>query len=134
MGMSIPFSIENRIKMDQKKYDIYKHIFYRSAALLTMGLFHMNMEMYNNDLSILSKPVFVIISTTAFFMIWNNKNKKQTFAIIILFRNFYSSDYVFYIYRKGLQWRYYRLRYPLVGYIGFNRLDICYCCTRILNF
>ena len=33
MGMFITFSIENRIKLDHKKQDIYKHIFYRSAAL-----------------------------------------------------------------------------------------------------
>ena len=36
MGMFITFSIENRIKLDQKRWDKNKHIFYRSAALQTM--------------------------------------------------------------------------------------------------
>ena len=124
MGMSIPFSIENRIKMDQKKYDIYKHVFYRSAALLTMGLFHMNMEMYNNDLSILSKPVFVITSTTAFFMIWNNSKIKSRlsqslsflgiFILVIMYSIFIGKDYNGDAIGFGIHW------WGILGLIGWT--------------
>jgi len=77
MGMSIPFSIENRINKNETKLIIFKHIFSRFIALITMGLFHMNMEMYNLEFSTVSKSSFIIITTLAFFMIWNNipKNK-----------------------------------------------------------
>ena len=71
LGMSIPFSFENRIKQGESIFTIWIHIILRTIALVVMGLFHMNMEMYNHDTSYLSKPIYVIISTIAFFMIWN---------------------------------------------------------------
>ena len=69
--MSIPFSFENRAKQGKPIFAIWIHIVLRTIALVVMGLFHMNMEMYNHDTSYLSKPIYVIISTIAFFMIWN---------------------------------------------------------------
>ena len=71
LGMSIPFSFESRIKQGEPIFTIWIHIVLRTIALVVMGLFHMNMEMYNHDTSYLSKPIYVIISTIAFFMIWN---------------------------------------------------------------
>ena len=71
LGMSIPFSFENRIKQGEPIFTIWSHIILRTIALVVMGLFHMNMEMYNHDTSYLSKPIYVIISSIAFFMIWN---------------------------------------------------------------
>ena len=71
MGMSIPFAFEDRIKKGESIIVIWKHVILRSIALLVMGLFHMNMEMYNHEISFFTKPIYVIISTSAFFMIWN---------------------------------------------------------------
>ena len=71
LGMSIPFSFENRINKGEHIFTMWTHIILRTIALIVMGLFHMNMEMYNHDISYLSKPIYVIISTIAFFMIWN---------------------------------------------------------------
>ena len=75
LGLSIPFAIENRLNKGEVKIEILKHIFLRSIALIIMGLFHMNFEMFNHKISILPKSIFIIISTTAFFMIWNKPNK-----------------------------------------------------------
>tara|TARA_S200000501_G_scaffold77332_1_gene69161 strand:- start:5981 stop:7162 length:1182 start_codon:yes stop_codon:yes gene_type:complete len=75
IGLSIPFSFESRKVKGQSSFNIAKHILLRTLALLAMGLFHMNMEMYNHQTSYLIKPVFVIISTLAFFMIWNDYSK-----------------------------------------------------------
>ena len=75
IGLSIPFSFESRKVKGQSSFNIVKHILLRTLALLAMGLFHMNMEMYNHQTSYLIKPVFVIISTLAFFMIWNDYSK-----------------------------------------------------------
>ena len=71
MGMSIPFSFEDRIRRGETDLEVWRHIIFRSIALLIMGLFHMNMEMYNHESSMISKPYFVIVCTSAFFMIWN---------------------------------------------------------------
>ena len=121
MGMSIPFSIENRLKMGQTKYIIFKHIFLRTIALLTMGLFHVNMEMYNHDLSIISKPLFVIISTVAFFMIWNKFRNRISRIIqlcgiiflIIMYSIFVGKDYSQNTIGFGLHW------WGILGLIGW---------------
>ena len=84
MGMSIPFSFENRLKRGETNFKILKHTIFRTIALLIMGLFHMNMEMYNHEASIISKPFFVILSTLAFFMIWNKYPKSTSNNNLIL--------------------------------------------------
>ena len=71
MGMSIPFAFEDRIKKGETIIVMWVHIVLRSIALIVMGLFHMNMEMYNHETSLFIKPIYVIIATSAFFMIWN---------------------------------------------------------------
>ena len=75
LGISIPLAIDNRLNKGEIKIEILKHIFLRAFALIIMGLFHMNFETFNHEVSILPKSIFVIISTTAFFMIWNQPNK-----------------------------------------------------------
>ena len=69
MGMSIPFSFEDRIRKGETDLEVWRHIIFRSIALLIMRLFHMNMEMYKHESSMISKPYFVIACTIAFFMI-----------------------------------------------------------------
>ncbi|MBH09466.1 MAG: hypothetical protein CMG74_03770 [Candidatus Marinimicrobia bacterium] len=83
VGLSIPYAIENRISQGQKSIIIWIHILFRTIALIIMGLFHMNMETYNHDVSIISKPIFTIICTIAIFSIWNKypKNKNDNKSI-----------------------------------------------------
>jgi heparan-alpha-glucosaminide N-acetyltransferase len=70
VGLSLPFAIKNRIKSGQSFSKILVYILTRSAALLIMGVFHVNLEEYSSKVAILSKPVWAILATTAFFMIW----------------------------------------------------------------
>ena len=107
IGLSIPFAFESRLLKGEDNVTIGKHILLRTIALLVMGLFHMNMEMYNHQLSYISKPIFVIISTLAFFMIWNDYsrlNRKNDFfykllpflgiaVLIIMFFIYHGQDY-----------------------------------------
>jgi heparan-alpha-glucosaminide N-acetyltransferase len=107
IGLSIPFAFESRLLKGEDNVTIGKHILLRTIALLVMGLFHMNMEMYNHQLSYISKPIFVIISTLAFFMIWNDysrlKGKNDFFykllpflgiaVLIIMFFIYHGQDY-----------------------------------------
>ncbi|PSL01725.1 DUF5009 domain-containing protein [Cecembia rubra] len=70
VGLSIPFAISKRIQKGESLNDTLKHIFFRTLALLTMGLFHVNLENYNAADSSLPKSVWQILMTVAFFMIW----------------------------------------------------------------
>ena len=75
IGLSIPFAFESRLLKGETSLIVGRHILSRTIALLGMGLFHMNMEMYNHQTSLITKPIFVIISTLAFFMIWNDYSR-----------------------------------------------------------
>ena len=103
IGLSIPFAFESRLLKGENNITIAKHILFRTIALLVMGLFHMNMEMYNHQLSIISKPIFVIISTLAFFMIWNDysrlKGKNDFFNKLLPFLGVAVLIIMFFIYR-----------------------------------
>jgi heparan-alpha-glucosaminide N-acetyltransferase len=69
VGLSIPLSQRSRLAAGESKAVIFKHIVFRSFALILMGFFHVNSETYSNE-ALLPKPVWVIIVTTAFFLIW----------------------------------------------------------------
>ena len=103
IGLSIPFAFESRLLKGENNVTIGKHILLRTIALLVMGLFHMNMEMYNHQSSYISKPIFVIISTFAFFMIWNDhsrlKGKNGFFYKLLSFLGVTILIIMFFIYR-----------------------------------
>ena len=69
VGLSIPFALNKRIQSGENKFRIAAHIILRSLALIIMGTFHVNLENYS-DAAILPEPVFEIIITLAFFLIW----------------------------------------------------------------
>lgn len=92
MGLSIPFAIDSRLRHGQSRGQVFQHIFVRSFALIVMGFFHVNLENYSSD-ALLSKAVWEIIITIAFFLIWLDykgermkkwKLKLQSAGIIIL--------------------------------------------------
>jgi len=70
VGLSLPFAIKSRIKSGKSFLSILFYILTRSAALLIMGVFHVNLDEYNGHIALLSKPMWAILATTAFFMIW----------------------------------------------------------------
>ncbi|HPT31714.1 MAG TPA: DUF5009 domain-containing protein [Prolixibacteraceae bacterium] len=71
VGLSIPFAVQNRISKGESQTRIAAHILLRSVALIVMGLFHVNFENMAPALVPVSRPVFEIIMTIAFFLIWN---------------------------------------------------------------
>lgn len=93
VGLSIPFAISRRIEKGEGIIQTLQHIFLRTLALLTMGVFHVNLENYNRADAVLSKPVWQILMTLAFFLIWLdyskylNKQRNKTlqlFGVMIL--------------------------------------------------
>ncbi|WP_209329235.1 DUF5009 domain-containing protein [Lunatimonas salinarum] len=77
VGLSIPFAMQNRWKKGGSNWSIALHILSRSFALLVMGLCHVNLESYNQELAILPKPIWQILATFAFFLIWLDYPKED---------------------------------------------------------
>jgi heparan-alpha-glucosaminide N-acetyltransferase len=70
VGLSIPLAIGGRMKKGASTGSIILYIFTRTLALLVMGFFHVNSENYNQAAALLPKPVWIILLTTGFFLIW----------------------------------------------------------------
>jgi heparan-alpha-glucosaminide N-acetyltransferase len=70
VGLSIPFAIGSRLSKGQSKTTIAGHILFRGIALLVMGIMHVNLENYNEAATLLPKPVWQILLTLSFFLIW----------------------------------------------------------------
>lgn len=69
VGLSIPFALNKRMQSGDSKQQITSHIILRSLALIVMGFFHVNLENYS-DKALIPYPVFEILATLAFFLIW----------------------------------------------------------------
>jgi heparan-alpha-glucosaminide N-acetyltransferase len=69
VGLSIPFAIQSRVSRGVSTYQSLLYIFTRSFALLLMGVFHVNLEYYDRS-ALLSRPVWQILITVGFFLVW----------------------------------------------------------------
>ena len=70
VGLSLPFAIQTRINKGDGVLAIAVHILLRSLALIVMGFFHVNLESYNSELAGLAKPIYTLLLTTGFFLVW----------------------------------------------------------------
>ncbi|SEA48045.1 protein of unknown function [Pedobacter hartonius] len=84
VGLSLPFAINNKIKKGESFISILLYILTRSAALLIIGFYHVNLEDYS-PAATLPKAVWALTITFSFFLIWldypeaMNKTKKYIF-------------------------------------------------------
>lgn len=76
MGLSLPFAISSKIKNGASFLNILFYILTRSAALLIMGFYHVNLEDYSSG-SVLPKAVWALVITASFFMIWLDYPEKM---------------------------------------------------------
>lgn len=87
VGLSLPYAIQSRLRKGESKSEIFLHILLRSAALVIMGVFHVNLESYSEG-ALLSKSLWQILITLGFFMVWLDypkswtKGKKYVFQVI----------------------------------------------------
>ena len=80
MGMSVSFAIQNRYKKGDNHLQVAMHIFWRTVALVVMGLFSVN----SSGVAGLSHAWFSILMVVGFFLIWGvypqaSGNKKRIF-------------------------------------------------------
>ena len=83
VGLSIPLAIQNRLKKNVPVFKIFQHILLRSLALLIIGICHVNLENYS-DQAWLARPIWTILITISFFLIWLDypKNAKKTSLVL----------------------------------------------------
>lgn len=71
MGMAIPYAIQNRMKKGNNAWGICKHVFWRTIALLVMGVYTVNRDSLDPVATGMSNPVFSILMVIGFFLIWS---------------------------------------------------------------
>lgn len=71
VGLSIPHAIRARFRKGDSKLLVFRHIIERTLALLIMGVYMVNLENIHADNMIISKVLWQILMTAAFFLIWN---------------------------------------------------------------
>ena len=72
VGMSIPYSIGNRMSRGEAKADILKHILVRSGSLLIIGVLMANSRNVNAEYTGMTKSLWSMIMYTGVFLIWFN--------------------------------------------------------------
>jgi len=70
VGLSFPLAIKNRLAKGDSYRQVFFYILTRSAALIIMGFYHVNLEDYNEGAAVLPKAVWALIITVCFFLIW----------------------------------------------------------------
>lgn len=70
VGLSIPFAIRGREAKGYSGQRTLIHILTRSFALLVMGIYHVNLENYDKVGALLPKPLWQILITIGFFLVW----------------------------------------------------------------
>jgi len=69
-GLSIPLAIGRRLEKGDSFKNIAVYILLRSFALIVMGFFHVNMEEYNKHAALLPLPLWELLLTVSFFLVW----------------------------------------------------------------
>ncbi|NDV80493.1 DUF5009 domain-containing protein [Bacteroides sp. 51] len=85
MGMSISFAVQGRIKKGDSLLQVGMHIFWRTVALIVMGLFTVNYGSLDPVATGMTVNVYCILMVIGFFLVWavypkvEDKKKKYLF-------------------------------------------------------
>jgi heparan-alpha-glucosaminide N-acetyltransferase len=71
VGMSIPYSVGNRIARGETILSIWKHILIRAISLLIIGVLMSNSRNVNAEFTGMSKSLWSFIMYSGVFLIWN---------------------------------------------------------------
>ncbi|TCD26331.1 DUF5009 domain-containing protein [Pedobacter psychrodurus] len=70
VGLSLPFALQSRKDKGAGLFSILAYIALRALALIVMGFFYVNLENYDHHSALLPYPVYTILITIAFFLVW----------------------------------------------------------------
>ena len=79
VGLSIPFAFKAREKLRQSGGQILLHILIRTVSLLIIGIFIVNLETYNAELTGINKYLWAILVYLSVFLVWNRYPKNSRF-------------------------------------------------------
>ncbi len=71
VGMSIPFAIEKRRRLAESTASVWKHILIRTAGLLTLGVFMVNIHGFNEASAGMSRNVWELLMFVSAVLVWN---------------------------------------------------------------
>jgi heparan-alpha-glucosaminide N-acetyltransferase len=71
VGMSIPFAIANRRRKGDSTRAVWKHILVRTAGLLTLGVFMVNIHGFNEAVVGMSRNLWELLMFVSVVLIWN---------------------------------------------------------------
>jgi predicted acyltransferase len=77
VGMSIPFALIKRLNNGESYFKIWKHILIRTSGLLILGVMMVNMGSLSEDLSGMSKSLWMFLVFISAILIWNNYPKSE---------------------------------------------------------
>lgn len=86
VGLSIPYAIDIRRKKGDTNGDLIKHILWRTAALLVMGVFLVNGETINGEATGLPRYLWGPVCCVCFILIWNTYPESFNRTLVYLFR------------------------------------------------
>ncbi len=132
VGLSLPLSIDQRLKKNPSIASLWMHIMLRSAALLVMGLILANASKVDPALTHMSKGVWALIALTGAALVWAVYGKSPKYAL--LFRalriiGLVAMIAMFAIFRRtgrdgNVHWI--DFTYPeILGLIGFTYFAVC---------
>lgn len=71
VGMAIPFAIGNRMGKGDSVWDIWKHILIRTAGLLMIGVFMVNIGSLDSAATGLEKHLWTFLMFVGVLLVWN---------------------------------------------------------------
>lgn len=83
VGMSVPYSVGNRIARGENNLAVLKHILIRTFSLLIIGVLMSNSRNVNDEFTGMTKSLWSLIMYTGVFLIWNNYNESKTNKYLI---------------------------------------------------
>lgn len=103
VGLSLPYAIEHRRLKGESTSQILKHVLFRTFALLTMGVFLVNGETINNEVSGIKAGTWFPMVCLCFILIWNKYTTKTSKILkyILQYTAIFSLLILAFIYRGG---------------------------------
>jgi len=83
VGLSIPFAFIAREKSGKSTIRVISHILVRTFSLLILGIFMVNIEGFNAELSGINKYLWAVLVYISVFLIWNNYPKGVNFGWVL---------------------------------------------------
>ncbi len=83
VGMSIPYSVGNRISKGDDKVALFKHILIRTISLLIIGVLMSNSRAVNAEYTGITKSLWSFVMYTGVFLVWNNYNEEKSSKYLI---------------------------------------------------